>query len=176
LRYVGIELWQVFISPYLLSISDQSTQWQKTLFYARWNLEPCLTMSWSLTTPSTQSRWLKKHGESRKMYVAFLIEVKSSKVEPFDDIDWWHYWILQAEKAAFEELEKKRDEEVLSWSCVAWKIMWMFCNLQEMYIGLLCRFRFFFLNETILDVMWERTDFIYFFHVVSCSCMLKLLK
>lgn len=24
--------------------------------------------------------------------------------------------------------------------------------------------------------MWERTDFIYFFHVVSCSCMLKLLK
>ena len=31
--------------------------------------------------------------------------------------------------------------------------LWMVCNLREMYIGLLCRFRSFFLNETILDVM-----------------------
>ena len=83
----------------------------------RWNQAPCLTMSWLLTIRNMQRTSPKKHGASTRRYI----------FKPSYSFFFFMYLVLiefdtffKVEKAAFEEAEKKREEEVniVSWSCI----------------------------------------------------------
>lgn len=97
-----------FVNHFCISF----VHWWSKSFDIRWNQAPCLTMSWSPTIQNTPSRSPKKHGARTRRYIINFLAVAFLSLSLIYLVLIEFHVSFKVEKAAFEEAEKKREEEV----------------------------------------------------------------